>query len=74
MHYLKNVSVFVKNKVVFCGIDVHENFWVVCLICDGELLKKARIPANFATLKSTLSFYAGARTIRIVYEAGFCGF
>lgn len=74
MHYLKNVSVFVKNKVVFCGIDVHESFWVFCLICDGELLEKTRIPANYAMLKSTLNFYAAARTIRIVYEAGFCGF
>jgi len=74
MRYFKNTEEFVFGKAVFCGIDVHKKDWIVCFVCDGEVVEKQRIPADFNRLEKMLMSYAGARSIQLVYEAGFCGF
>jgi len=74
VRYIKNVSAFVHGKVVFCGIDMHQKHWDLCLLCDGEVVEELRISGDFFKLRNVLKSYAGARQIRIVYEAGFCGF
>lgn len=74
MSRIKDIKAFVKDKMVFCGIDVHKNHWVVCLICDGEILHKVRMDVNFTRLKFLLQNYRDARKIKFVYEAGFSGF
>jgi transposase len=74
MRYYKDITKFVTNKKVFCGIDVHEKSWTVCMFCDGEVLEKKQILAKYEELKSLLKFYSSAREIEFVYEAGYSGF
>lgn len=75
MHYLNNIKEFVKNKIVFCGIDVHKEHWVLCFICAGEIVEKIRIEGNFKKLLSHLqAVYVNALSVHCVYEAGFSGF
>lgn len=74
MQYYKDMENFVKGKKVFCGIDVHLKFWVVCFYCDGEVMEKSRIDFGYSQLLTHLKRYDAARLIRIVYEAGYSGF
>ena len=74
MRNFKNIRAFVDGKQVFCGIDVHEKHWVVCCVCDGEVVEKTKIRSNYAILKHLLSNYSSARKINSVYEAGFSGY
>lgn len=74
MRNFKNIRAFVDGKQVFCGIDVHEKHWVVCCVCDGEVVEKTQIRSKYAILKHLLINYSGARKLRCVYEAGFSGF
>jgi transposase len=74
MHYFEDRKNFVKGKKVFCGIDIHLNFWIVCFYCDGEVLEKSRIEHGYPQLLALLNRYRLARGIEIVYEAGFSGF
>lgn len=74
MQYYKDIENFVKGKKVFCGIDMHLKFWVICFYCDGEVLEKSRIDFGYSGLLARLKRYRGARLVRIVYEAGYSGF
>jgi len=75
MKYFKNMKIFIKGKVVFCGIDLHFNHWSLCFFCDGEVIEKMNIQPKYAVLKHLLSIrYRESRVIRLVYEAGFSGF
>lgn len=74
MEYLKDIKTFVRSKMVFVGIDVHQSHWNLCFICDGEVTEKLRIMGKYQVLQSRLVRYSSARSIRLVYEAGFCGF
>jgi len=74
MQYYKDIENFVKGKKVFCGIDVHLKFWVVCFFCDGEVIEQSRIEFGYHQLLNVLKRYAFSREIHLVYEAGFSGF
>ena len=74
MRYLKDISRFVENKVVFVGMDVHKKDWALCFFCDGEVVEQLRILSRYERLHQLLDNYSGAREIRLVYEAGFSGF
>jgi transposase len=74
MRYYKDTEKFVKDKKVFCGIDMHFKHWNLCLLCDGEIIEKQTLPSDYHTLRVLLKRYAAAREISIVYEAGFSGF
>ncbi len=74
MRYFNNVSEFVAQKTVFCGIDMHLKHWNVCVLCDGEVVEEVRIDGSIIRLLNLLKLYSTARHVRIVYEAGFCGF
>jgi transposase len=74
MQYYKDIENFVKGKKVFCGVDVHLKFWIICFYCDGEVVEKSRIDYGYSQFLHSLKHYAGAREMRIVYEAGFTGF
>jgi len=75
MIYFKNIKNYVKNKKVFCGIDIHNYHWNLCYICDGEVMEKIRIIGDWKKLKShTEQLYGSARSVHFVYEAGFSGF
>lgn len=75
MKYLKCIEKFVTNKMVFCGIDIHKRDYNLCYICDGEVVEKLRINADYKSLLShTERYYSTARAIHFVYEAGFSGY
>lgn len=74
MKNYKNIKTFVTQKKVFCGMDVHYKHWSLCFVCDGEVVEKLRIQADYLALKFVLVRYKAAREIQIVYEAGFSGF
>lgn len=74
MKYFKDSTIFIKGKQVFCGIDIHRQHWNVCFLCDGEVVERMRIPALYSHLSGILKRYDQARSIRLVYEAGFSGF
>lgn len=74
MQYYKDIENFIKGKKVFCGIDMHLKFWVVCFYCDGEVVERSRIDFGYSGLLAHLKRYQGARLVRIVYEAGYSGF
>lgn len=74
MRYFQDTQGFVIGKVVFCGIDMHFKHWNLCFLCDGEVVEKLAISAEFGKLLNVLKRYSLARQISLVYEAGFCGF
>jgi len=74
MQYYKDIENFVKGKKVFCGIDVHLKFWIVCFHCDGETVEISRIDFGYHQLLTLLKRYDACREMSMVYEAGFIGF
>lgn len=75
MKYMNNIKYFVKNKMVFCGIDIHKHHWNLCYVCDGEVVEKLRIVGNWKILEANTKYhYDSARSVHFVYEAGFSGF
>ncbi len=74
MRYVKDIALFIRNKSVFIGIDVHLDSWSICIQCDGEVVETNNIASDYGRLKNLLKDYASAREIRLVYEAGFSGF
>jgi transposase len=74
MQYFQDIGSFVNGKQVFVGIDVHVKNWVVCTMCDSEVVEKTQIVADYSHLKNLLQKYTAARKISCVYEAGFSGF
>jgi transposase len=75
MQYLKSIEKFVENQTVFCGIDIHKKFWVLCYLCNGEVVEKHVIPGELnALIHHTRRLYHSASRIKFVYEAGFSGY
>jgi transposase len=75
MNYLKSIERYVENKVVFCGIDVHTNYWDLCFLSEGEVLERIRLESEITRLyRHVRKHYGTARSVRFVYEAGFSGF
>lgn len=63
-----------QGKEIYVGIDVHKKTYSVYCLCEGQLSKKATLPAIPATLVGMLrKFFPGAE-ISSAYEAGFAGF
>lgn len=74
MRTYTDITKFISGKKVFCGVDVHHKFWVVCFLCDGEIVEQRKISSNYEDLKRLLQGYRASRDIELVYEAGFSGF
>lgn len=75
MKYFKDITLFVTNKAVFCGIDIHLKSWNLCFFCDGQIVEKTSIIGDFKNLSSHVSrLYSTAQSVHFVYEAGFSGF
>jgi len=74
MQYYKDIENFVKGKKVFCGIDVHLKFWILCFYCDGEILERSRLDFGYFQFLTLLKRYDACREMSMVYEAGFIGF
>lgn len=63
----------VREKEVFVGIDVHKESWQVTVRAEGEEVFHGRIPGQYHALQKILDRFR-ARKIKVVYEAGPCGF
>lgn len=61
-------------KKVYFGIDVHKKHYSVTAICDGQVVKKDKLPAEPERLVSYFNKCFQGADIETAYEAGFCGF
>lgn len=67
-------SIDYSGKKVNVGIDVHKKTYSVYCICEGQMVKRATIPAMPAKLVEFLKHYFAGIQIDSAYEAGFSGF
>lgn len=63
-----------NGKKVYLGIDVHKKHYSVTAICEGQVVKKDKLPAHPERLVSYYEKYFPGAEIESAYEAGFCGF
>lgn len=63
-----------SGKKVNVGIDVHKKTYSIYCVCEGQMVKKATLPAIPQKLCESLKHYFGGAEIYSVYEAGFAGF
>lgn len=62
------------GKVIYCGLDVHKTNWKVNARMEGiEIAAFSQNPDELALKKHFEKNYPGA-TLKVAYEAGFCGF
>ena len=65
MQLYKKVTEFVRDKQVFCGIDVHEKQWTLAFFCDGEIVETVQIRSYYRALLNRLANYQSARKIQL---------
>jgi transposase len=63
-----------QGKKIYVGIDVHKKTYAVYCLCEGQLAKKATIPASPAALITMFRNFFPGTEIYSAYEAGFAGF
>ncbi len=62
------------GKVIYCGLDVHKTNWKVNARMEGiEIAAFSQNPDEVSLKKHFEKNYPGA-VLKVVYEAGFCGF
>jgi transposase len=61
-------------KTIFLGVDVHKNSYSVTAVCDRQIVKKDKLPADPKILVNYCQNKFRGATIVTAYEAGFCGF
>jgi transposase len=62
------------GKVIYCGLDVHKTNWKVNARMEGiEIAAFSQNPDELILKRHFEKSYPGA-TLKVVYEAGFCGF
>lgn len=69
-----NQSLTYTNKNVYVGIDVHKKSYSVAIYFEGEIVKKATMPADSKKLIESLKAWLPGANIYSAYEAGFSGF
>jgi transposase len=69
----KRRELLAKGKRIDVGIDVHKKTWSVCVLCEGEELYNAVVPADVERLMNLLKRF-DAREVHTVFEAGPTGF
>ena len=62
------------TKTVYIGIDVHKKSYSVTAVCDRQIVKKDRLPANPNLLADYCKNKFKGAKIFTAYESGFCGF
>lgn len=63
-----------EGKIVYIGLDVHKQSYVLSAKCEGMLVKQDRISASPEKLVAYLRKKFSGANIFTAYEAGFCGF
>jgi transposase len=69
-----NQTLSYTQSPVYVGIDVHKKSYSVAVWFNGQLIKKASMPADLEKLAVSLRSWYPDHEIRSVYEAGFSGF
>ncbi|WPV67818.1 IS110 family transposase [Chitinophaga sp. LS1] len=70
----KNNQLRFDNEIIYCGIDVHKTNWKINAWMNNiEISKFSQNPDVFLLKKYFEKNYPGAH-LKVVYEAGFCGF
>ena len=72
MKQVKSLS-FVGQDI-YCGIDVHQKDWSVCIRDDERELKHYTQPPEPVKMAELLNRNYPQANFHIVYEAGFCGY
>lgn len=63
-----------RGNTIYCGLDVHKTNWKInCRMGDSELKGFSQDP-DAALFKRHMSRQYPGAEIKVVYEAGFCGF
>lgn len=62
------------GKKVYVGIDVHKKSYSCVSLCDGEVVKRDRMPGRPEVLLKYLKNNFASGQIYTAYEAGFSGF
>lgn len=71
---MKNTTVNFRGQVLYIGLDVHKERWIITIIFQGMILKTFSMNADPTELiKHLRKNYPGAE-YKTVYEAGFCGY
>lgn len=72
MNKIKQLSF--EGKVIYCGIDVHKTNWKINARMEGiEMAAFSQNPDPLLLKNYVDKNYPGAE-LKVVYEAGFCGF
>lgn len=71
---MKTSTIIYRNKPVYVGMDVHKKNFVIAVWFEGQLTKKASMPADGQALADSLRRWFDGAVIHTVYEAGFSGF
>ncbi len=62
------------GKTIYIGIDVHKKTYCCVCVCDGEVIRRAGMPATPQGLVQYVHHFFKGATIKTAYEAGFSGF
>ncbi len=71
---MTKVRIDYRGKKVYVGIDVHKKTYAIYCLCEGQMVKKATIPAVPVGLVELVRKYFPGAEINSAYEAGFSGF
>jgi transposase len=63
-----------QGKEVYIGVDVHKKTYAIYCLCEGQMVKKATLPAAPGALAGTLKKNFPGAQMYCAYEAGFAGF
>lgn len=62
------------GKTIYLGMDVHKQSYSVTAICEGEIVKRDRLPAEPEALIKYCNRFFQNGNVKSAYEAGFSGF
>jgi len=62
------------GKTIYMGIDVHKKTYSCVSICEGEVIKRDRMPAKAEILLNYIHNFFNGAVVKTAYEAGFSGF
>src|SRR5712691_678045 len=62
------------GRIVYVGIDVHKETYMVTCVCNKQIVKTATVQADPAALAASLPRWFPGATLYSVYEAGFSAF
>ena len=71
---MNNEVVSFAGKRVYIGLDVHRSFFVASCLCEGEVVKRCRIPSQSKAVISLIEKNFPESEVKTCYETGYSGF